>query len=320
MARDTVDCSHGKAFLKFVILMFYHSSKNTQMCVKIQLYLFLTRRHLRIGVMCFLSFLTFNPVSPIKTQSWNNIINCEYTAWISPLLYINHFDRTLWNVEHEKFIWRYITHLLDFLHQWHNHLGPSESHGNVWTLIWSKKDMEQEACDVCIDRGVWLWHLQLWCPDVQQMFTRWGPVEWWQPVSIHLCLDGAACCHSLDVSLKGLQLLFGRPVGNTCVPHTPVFLMLTQSCTHTNGFTATSSQHRGELTVGFLQLMEQREVTEELVWECEFSAWTFLCPPPLSASAAGRAARWDKMVRSAMIGQRGEFVTSHYSQAGTGML
>lgn len=48
-----------------------------------------------------------------------------------------------------------------------------------------------------------------------------------------------------------------------------------------------TSQHRGELTVGFLQLKEQREVKEELVWECVISAWTVLSPQPLSASEAG---------------------------------
>ncbi len=41
-------------------------------------------------------------------------------------------------------------YLQGFLHQWHNHLGPSGSHGNVWTLTWSERD-KQRACKVCTD-------------------------------------------------------------------------------------------------------------------------------------------------------------------------
>ena len=65
-----------------------------------------------------------------------------------------------------------LLHLQDFLHRWHNRLGPSESHGNVWTPTWSQRQIE--SSDVLL----WRWclsvsvgvNLQLWCPDVQQVF------------------------------------------------------------------------------------------------------------------------------------------------------
>lgn len=52
------------------------------------------------------------------------------------------------------------------------------------------------------------------------MFTHWGPVGWWQPVSSRLFLDGATCSHSLGVSLKGLQPLSVTLGGNTCMAQT----------------------------------------------------------------------------------------------------
>lgn len=135
-----------------------------------------------------------------------------------------------------------------------------------------------------------LWHLQL-CPDVLQAFTRWGLVEWWQPVSIRLFQAGATCCHSPGASPKGLQPRFETPAENTCRPNGSVSIALQRS-----GY---ELQHRGALTVGSLPLKAQKEVKEEHGWECGSSAWTALCPPPPSASAAARAAVSDRTVHSA---------------------
>lgn len=60
-----------------------------------------------------------------KTQSSYNIKNCE------------------WDV---NCICISIIHLQDFLHQWHNRLGPSGLHGNVWTPTWSQREKQWILC------------------------------------------------------------------------------------------------------------------------------------------------------------------------------
>lgn len=137
----------------------------------------------------------------LSAQSENNI----KTQWI------HH------NVNYVKSLTPCVMHLQDSLRQSHNRLGPSESRGSVWTPTWIQREKHKRLvpfADVCC---IWLRDLQLCHADVQQVFTRWGPVEWWQPASSRLFLDGAACSHSLGVSLKELQPLFETLGGNTCM-------------------------------------------------------------------------------------------------------
>lgn len=62
-----------------------------------------------------------------------------------------------------------------------------------------------------------------------------------------------------------------------------------------------NSLPEGKLTEGSLPLKARTEAREERGWESEFSAGTFLCPPPPSTSAAGLAAMWGRMGRWAAV-------------------
>lgn len=130
---------------------------------------------------------------------------------------------------------RTVEHLQDFLHQWRSRLGPSESLCSVWTLTWNSRRLlwwggaeRQSGQLVNICRGYR--DQQLCGADVQQLFTRSGPVEWWQPASSRPCPAAAACCHSLGVFLGGLQPLFEILGGNTCThtfrTHTELYMNL----------------------------------------------------------------------------------------------
>lgn len=127
-------------------------------------------------------------------------------------------------------------HLLDFLRQWCNHLGPSESHGNVWTLIWSKKRYEQSGSMWCLH---WLWCLVgIFAAVVSWCSAGVYPLRSCRVVtaSEHPSLPGRSSMLPQSGCLSKRTSASVRDTGrkHLCATHTYILLMLMQSFTYTN--------------------------------------------------------------------------------------
>lgn len=121
--------------------------------------------------------------------------------------------------------------------------------------------------------------------DIQK-FSRCSPVE------VLSCRDGQRASVSawtkqhVTTVWVSLQEDFSLGAGHrTKTPASP------KQCTNNNNNNNKKAfMRQTQLTLGSLPLKEQREATEGLGSDCEFSVWTSLCPPPPSTSAAVPAA------------------------------